>query len=159
MSCAHDDMVSMHTWTIEKGRTTFYAKASQYIDGKIVGVIRMHQMILCVEPVRGTRKRSFPVDHKDHNGLNNQRENIRVCINSIGNSANARMYRNKAVPYKGVSMKKDNGNKKYCARIRVYNKLIHLGMFYDPISAAKAYNTAAVKYFGEYACINKFSDV
>lgn len=36
----------------------------------------------------------------------------------------------------------------------VNDNLIHLGMFIDPKEAASAYNSAAIKYFGDFAYIN-----
>ena len=155
------ELVSKYRWILEKGRTTFYAIHSSgwyNYKGKTIkrGVtIRMHQLILGIDP-RRDGKRSFPVDHIDHNGLNNQKSNIRICENNIGNAANVRIGKNKIVPYKGVTCKKNNGKNKYCARIRVNGDLIHLGMYPNAIDAARAYDNAALKYFGEYAYVNTY---
>jgi len=43
---------------------------------------------------------------------------------------------------------------KWRARIRVDGIQIHLGYFYSRKKAARAYNAAAEKYFGEFARLN-----
>lgn len=52
--------------------------------------------------------------------------------------------------FKGVSHHK----KKWRATITYNYKNLHLGTFDDQIDAAKAYDTAALKYFGQYAFLN-----
>jgi hypothetical protein len=55
--------------------------------------------------------------------------------------------------FNGVSW--NNNKKKWVAQIACNNKKIHIGFFNDPIEAAKAFNTAALKYHGEFANLNK----
>lgn len=155
--CFVDDedynIVSKYRWVVEKGRTTFYALHSSGWHKNKGITIRMHQLILGVEQ-RRDGKRSSPIDHKDHNGLNNQKQNISIVTNSH-NAHNRRMDRGqKLVHYKGVTIKRYN-KKKYCARIRFNNELIHLGMFSRADEAAIAYNNAALKYFGKSAYLNE----
>ena len=54
--------------------------------------------------------------------------------------------------YKGVSWY--NRGKRWNARIHVNRKEKFLGIFADEIEAAKAYDRAARKYFGEFAELN-----
>lgn len=54
--------------------------------------------------------------------------------------------------YKGVCFAKFF--KKWKADIQVNKKVYHLGYYENELDAAKAYNDAALKYFGEFACIN-----
>lgn len=54
--------------------------------------------------------------------------------------------------YKGVGWKKQT--KKWYATIMFQKKPIHLGYFTNEISAAAAYNKAAIEFFGEFALLN-----
>ncbi len=166
--CLVDDadfeLVSKYKWRIEKGRTTFYAIHTNgwyaFYKGKTKtkGVtFRMHQLILGVQS-RKDGGRTNPIDHKDHNGLNNQRDNI--CLTTYqNNSANCRKSRfEKLVPYKGVTLRNTSRNRptrdRFISRIRVNDCLIHLGSFDTPEEAALKYNEAAIKHFGSSAYIN-----
>jgi hypothetical protein len=60
---------------------------------------------------------------------------------------------NNSSGYKGVSF--NNSSKKWRAQIWLNSKSYHLGLFIDPIDAARAYNEAALKYHGEFAHLNK----
>jgi len=91
------------------------------------------------------------VDHIDHNGLNNTRKNLRAATYSQNLGNMYVLLPNKASRYKGVG--RDGGRWK--GRIRVSGKLIHLGLYDDEIDAAKAYDVAAHKYFGEFARTNE----
>lgn len=92
------------------------------------------------------------VDHINHDGLDNRRENLRVCTRN-GNQWNRRKTKARVSSiYKGVcSFKK---TKKWRALIKINGKKIYLGLFKQEIDAAKAYDTAAKKYFGEFAYLN-----
>lgn len=91
------------------------------------------------------------VDHKDNNGLNNQRENLRLASGSQ-NKANCAKYSNNTSGYKGVTLRKERNT--WRAQIRVNNKLIILGCFVDKEEAARAHDKAALLYFGEFAQLN-----
>lgn len=90
------------------------------------------------------------VDHKDHNPLNCQKYNLRICTHAQ-NSFNKRKKWGTS-RFKGVSW--DSGHGKWRAHIGVNYKLIPLGDFDDETDAARAYNQAAVKHFGKFACLN-----
>lgn len=96
-------------------------------------------------------KTHLTVDHKDHNRFNNRKENLRVCTQRQ-NMANMVLPKDNTSGYKGVHY--DKNRKKYQASIGVNGKKKYLGRFNDPKEAAKAYNSAAIKYFGDYAYLN-----
>jgi len=54
--------------------------------------------------------------------------------------------------YKGIYWKKNN--RKWQALITFEKKRMYLGYFQNEIEAAKAYDRAARKYHGEFACLN-----
>jgi hypothetical protein len=91
------------------------------------------------------------VDHKDGNGLNNRRGNLRSCTRKQ-NAANRRLATNNKSGYKGVHWSKTRH--KWVAQIGVDKKCINLGAFIDPWEAAQAYNTAALIEWGEFALLN-----
>ena len=136
-----------------------YASRAFRSNGKIIH-IKMHREIIAAP-------NGLMVDHKDGNGLNNQKNNIRICTSSE-NQKNKKA--SGASKYLGVGIhiskskayrKKTNDIKEYIsigwvAHIKVKDKYIHLGRFQDEVEAAKSYNNAAIKYHGEFARLNKF---
>jgi hypothetical protein len=95
--------------------------------------------------------KKYTVDHIDNNPLNNQKSNLRIC-SLKDNSKNSTKRNNTSSKYKGVYF--ENYTKKYKANIKVDYKTINLGRFLNEIDAAKAYDKAAIKYFGEFANLN-----
>jgi len=154
------DLLSGYKWQATNNRNyTFYAIRSIVIDGKKTA-ISMHREIMSVTD------RNINVDHKDGNGLNNQRSNLRVCTNAQ-NKWNRGASKNSKSKYKGVGVwdystkvKLKSGIKiytypiKYSAIICVNKVKIFLGFFKSEIEAAEAYDEAAIKYHGEFANIN-----
>lgn len=90
-------------------------------------------------------------DHKDGNGLNNQRSNLRPATDAQ-NMANKRKKAKGTSTYKGVSLDKRCGT--WHAYIGVGRKTVNLGGFKNEQEAAKAYDRAACAAYGEYAWLN-----
>lgn len=91
------------------------------------------------------------VDHKNGEGLDNRRSNLRVCPHNH-NMRNMRRWTKKSSKYKGVSwFKRDS---RWRAYIVDANRQFHLGYFDDEVTAAETYDRAAKEMFGEYACLN-----
>ena len=136
------ELISQYKWYAYKDYNTWYARTNIYGNGEQKTVL-MHRL-LCGSMCDGKQ-----IDHKNHNGLDNRRSNIRVCSQN-DNQHNQR-------PRLGVSKYKGVGINygKWHARIRNNGKYINLGRFDTEEDAAKAYNEAALKYFGEFACLNQ----
>jgi hypothetical protein len=133
-------LVSKYTWfvRIRKSERTPYACA-KVGDRHIL----MHKLITGYSVT----------DHKNTNGLDNRRENLRVGTNST-NKMNARKQRGHYTSiYKGVSLRKG----RWRAVIYLNRRQYHIGTFDSEIEAAKAYNVAASNIFGRYALLN-FTD-
>lgn len=91
------------------------------------------------------------VDHRDGNGLNNQKQNLREATDSQ-NQANRRKRRPTSSQFKGVNW--HEGTQKWRAQIKLLGKSRHLGLFLTESGAARAYNDAARLIFGEFASLN-----
>jgi hypothetical protein len=90
------------------------------------------------------------IDHVDGDGLNNQKRNLRKAT-PTQNGGN-RVIQKHSSKFKGVTWWKKP--KKWVACIR-FNTRIHLGYFESETDAAKAYDAAALKLFGDFALTNE----
>lgn len=86
------------------------------------------------------------VDHIDGNGLNNVRENLRLCTNAQ-NRQNAKRNKNNGTGYKGVTKVVSRGYVYY----QVHVQCQYIGTFKTPEDAYNKYCEEAIKRFGEFA--------
>ena len=133
--------LNKQNWCRLKCKNSSYAKFDRRVDGKKVSFL-MHRIILNAKP------HQF-VDHRDGNGLNNQRFNIRICTKSE-NGMNQKPQKGRTSQYKGVCRFRS----KWQAGIKKDGKRKLLGIFSDEIEAAKAYDKKAIEFFGEFAYLN-----
>jgi len=139
------ETLSKHSWLCMKSKYTNYAgRWEKRASGKR-RYISMHREIL------GLTDPKVFADHRDGNGLNNVRSNLRRC-NKAQNCANTRKVAKCWSKFKGVSMHVASG--KWRSIIRVDGKQISLGYFYSEEAAARAYDEVAIRYRGEFACVN-----
>jgi len=136
------------------GRGPVYAWAMYRVSpgkkGKRIALL--HRVIL------GAAKGTI-VDHRNGNGLDCRRENLRIT-DQVGNARNITLSPNqKRGGFKGVCWLKRE--QRWRATIKAGDlqpngsrKAVFLGHFDDPVSAARAYDAAAQKYFGEFASLN-----
>ena len=105
--------------------------------------IKMHQQLL-----PGASR----IDHKDGNGLNNQKNNLRAASHG-DNIANAPKKRGKyGSRYKGVYRQDGAWRARLRAPARGEDR--SLGLFSSEKAAALAWDAAARKVYGEFACTN-----
>ena len=91
------------------------------------------------------------IDHKNGNPSDNRFSNLRLATNSE-NHRNRRKTAGRSSKYKGVHFYKNCG--KWGAYIKMGGDLTHLGFFEAERDAAKAYDVAASKHFGEFSRLN-----
>lgn len=103
----------------------------------------LHRLIL--RPPKWQR-----VDHRNGDGLDNRRENLRIVTNTqnLQNSVSRRG----TSQYKGVSWIKRRGV--WSAQIRYDGKNRFIGHYTDEVTAARAYDREAQMHFGEFARLN-----
>jgi len=133
------DYLNQWKWHVRNGY------AARTMEGsRNQGLIFMHRLIA------GTKK-GMETDHINRNTLDNRRSNLRNCTKSQ-NQANSKLRSDNSSCFRGVHW--DKVNRKYRSSIRFSGKRICLGCFDDPGDAARAYDDAAKKYFGEFANLN-----
>lgn len=125
-------LIAGHRWTFN-GRYA-YAK----VEG---GALLMHRLII------GASTGEI-VDHRDGDGLNNRRSNLRICAHKENMRNRSRTCGSSR--FKGVYRQGDI----WRAQIGVDGKRIRLGNFVSETKAAKAYDAAALVHHGDFAKTN-----
>lgn len=97
---------------------------------------------------------SIEVDHRNGDGLDNRKSNLRPATHQQ-NICNQRPQIGRSSKYKGVSWWKLR--KTWAAYIKLDGKKRHLGYFNNEQDAARAYNVAASEAWGEFACLNEIA--
>lgn len=135
------DWLNQWKWTAKEGVHTWYAYRSVWRP-RIN--IQLHRFIMDA-PL------GVDVDHKNFNGLDNQRHNLRLATD-LQNNAYRIKHDGCTSRFKGVYFSTIRG--KWIAQIRRTNAPRHLGCFTDEVEAARAYDIAARELFGEFAVLN-----
>jgi hypothetical protein len=145
------DELSRYNWhcvTSKKSQTIYAARTATQAE-RMSGApkfIKMHRQITMAPP----RQR---IDHKDGDGLNNRRDNLRFATHQQNMFNKSREQRSSA-KYKGLARHSTG----WISSIIVNDKAHHLGIFPTQWAAAIVYNTAALRYFGEFARLNAIPD-
>ena len=141
VDAADYEWLNQWKWTAAIGKHTTYAYRAEQKD-KCRKVYHMHRLIMQVSA-------PLHVDHINHNGIDNRRQNLRVATGSE-NSRNQRAHRDSTSKYLGVFWDKARGM--WRSEIAIGdNKRKFLGRFTSEIEAARAYDTAAREIHGAFA--------
>lgn len=141
-----DDMaaqLSAYRWHAFQIGRCWYAATS--VNGTR---IYMHRMVMQVT--------GGDIDHINHDGLDNRKENLRWAERRGLNIANSRMPTGRS-GYRGVTVKSGrfaNHVNPFMAQIKVKGRNLKLGNFGTAEEAARAYDRAAQQHFGEFATLN-----
>lgn len=163
------EYLAQFRWIAYKGGSGLYAKRCVLRTDRLFGpdsniyanykMVLMHREI--VERFLGRKlKRNELIDHKNRNGWDNQKCNLRVCTHQQ-NCWNSK-WGNGSSKFNGVSLVKSKSNgiryhrnrKKWLVRIKKDNKSIFVGLFSNEVEAARAYDGKAKELFGEFAHLN-----
>lgn len=138
------EWLNQWNWFAMARRQTFYARREgKTLFGRRTAIF-LHRVIM-------DAPKGMQVDHINGDGRDNRRSNLRLATNAE-NCRNRQLPSVNTSGYKGVVFKSEFG--KWRATIGVNSSRIHLGYFESPIEAARAYDEAARKYFGEFARTN-----
>lgn len=132
------DAINRWTWRQEWG----YAVRGERPSGEKYRQIRMHRVILDAPT-------SIEVDHRNLDRLDNQRHNLRLST-ATQQQANQGVSSGSTLGLKGVT----SFGMHYIAKITANGRLTPLGHFRNPADAARAYDKAALRIFGDFARTN-----
>jgi hypothetical protein len=138
------DIVNLFKWRIYKGRNTSYAYTIVRF-GKTEVSLFMHRLIM-------NAPHKSQIDHKDNNGLNNKKVNLRFSNYYLNQMNRPKRHKKTSSKYKGVVWYKRT--KRWRAHIQVYGVPYSLGYFSSEKAAAQAYNFVAKEKCGEHAKLN-----
>lgn len=146
----------MRTITLTQGKFAIvddedYARLSAvkwcYSEGYAVrnagadGFVKMHHLVI------GRPPKGCVTDHKNRNGLDNTKLNLRH-VTQGRNVMNKPAQKNNTSGYKGVYWHK--AAQKWCAEIKADGKRKSLGLFTDKELAADAYDKSSAELHGEF---------
>jgi hypothetical protein len=132
--------------SFEKVRYHKWCYQGRYVKNKNLGLL--HRFLLGYP--------DDPIDHINGDCLDYRIQNLRICRHK-DNIRNSKLSKNNKTGFVGVCVYHYD-KMRYEAYIHVDRKKIGLGIHETAEEAARAYNEAAVKYFGEFARLNKIPE-
>jgi AP2 domain len=134
----YERVIDAGPWTAKPHCRTIYAQRHfRLADGR--RTVRKLHTFLTGWPL---------VDHRNGNGLDNQRSNLRPAT-PAQSVANRRVSKNSTSGFKGIAL--DKRRNRWQARIRFSGGSRGLGYHDTAEAAARAYDAAARELFGEFA--------
>jgi hypothetical protein len=142
------ELVRDYRWAVARGKargwTTYAYSHVKGLAGGNRKTLKMHHLIA---QAMGLDTERFQVDHRDRDGLNNRRSNLRTATRSQNGM-------NRVIPRAGLYRGAYLTRGRWQALIRMNRRRIHLGMFATAEEAARAYDKAARELHGEFAVLN-----
>jgi len=139
------DYLMQFDWSAKVESHTIYAYRNIYKDKVWVSSISMHRDLMKVTDPK------IKIDHRDHNGLNCQRTNMRECTHA-DNMKNMISHKDGTSKFVGVSWFKKYS--KWRAVIMKDGKQVFCGYHATAEDAARAYDKKAIELFGTFANFN-----
>lgn len=138
----YDRVLALGSWKAHRPRYVWYGEIT--IGGRDnKQSIQMHRFIL-------NAPNGLDVDHRDCDGLNNQKSNLRLATRSQNLANRPRCH--SQTGYRGVQP--EHKSSRFIAQITVNKKRIWLGNFASAVEAARAYDAVAIQIYGEFARLN-----
>lgn len=132
-------IIRPYRWHWIRSNHTFYAQSTG-------SLLSMHRLVM-------NAPAEAMIDHRDHNGLNNCKDNLRWANCSL-NGANRVLANNNTSGFKGVFFRPDRKRPVWQARLERHGKGIYVGSFASARAAAEAYDCKARELWGEFAATN-----
>jgi len=143
------DKIEPYSWSIMKGHGNYYyAKRNlpRRADGSRPAPLLLHREL--TECPKG-----MMVDHVNGNGLDNRRENLRICTMSQ-NMMNRDKTSQNSTGFKGVYKTGDSKLNPYSAKIQKDKKVYCLGHYKTAEEAARVRDRKAIELHGKFAYTN-----
>lgn len=138
------DRISAFKWSATRHEKTVYAQRKiKTLSGRSTSLL-LHRFVMNVVNSK------IYVDHRDHDGLNCQKSNLRLCV--PGENDGNQIKKRGTSRYKGVSW--DSGREMWRAQITIHGRVRFLGRYGSEEDAAIMYDAAARSAFGEFALTN-----
>lgn len=139
------ERLSQYSWCLFKSEKWQYAIRTEYKNGT-QKTIYMHREIM------GVTDPKIYVDHRDHDGLNNLKSNLRVSDNRF-NQYNVGKKSTSKQKYKNIRQLDEN---RWQVRVRTPKGKRVERVVYSEEDAVKLYNELALKYHGEFAYLQEY---
>jgi len=134
-------------WCLDGHDGKFYAVRGERIGLYDTKKVRLHREIMQAPKGRF-------VDHRNGDSLDNRKANLRIATR-CQNMQNMRRRRNKKdTTSQFIGVYFDKNRRLWAYQLRANGKVVSVGRFASEIDAARARDTAAIKYHGEFARLN-----